>query len=157
MDLPLHPLVVHAAVVLVPLAAVLVITAVFWARVRVQVGAVGAVLALLGTVSFFVAHRSGSALAEIVGTPYAHMAWADPALAAAVVFGVLAVAWYVQAVLLHRAAARDTAPARGRTIAERVTGILASVAGVVACVFTFLVGHSGAEEVWSGVAAAVPA
>ena len=48
MDLPLHPLVVHAAVVLVPLAAVLVITAVFWARVRVQVGAVGAVLALLG-------------------------------------------------------------------------------------------------------------
>jgi hypothetical protein len=146
---PLHPLVVHAAVVFVPVAMLLVITAVSWRRVRVQVGAVGAGMALAGAVAIFVAHRTGTALAAVVGTPYEHMAWADPGLAAAIVFGVLAGGWYALLLLSRR-----PNPHRALRPVARWTGVLAAIAGVVATVFTVLLGHSGASSVWTGITAA---
>lgn len=149
MNPPLHPLIVHVAVIFVPVATLLVITAVAWARVRVQIGAVGAGMALAGAVAFFIAHRAGTALAAVVGTPYEHMAWADPGLAAAIVFGVFAGAWYGLLILSRR-----PQPPRLAGQATRWAGVLAGVAGLVATVFTVLLGHTGASSVWRGVTAA---
>lgn len=148
MDLPLHPLVVHAAVVLVPLAMLLLVIAVSMRSMRTQIGGVAAGLAALGAVAFVVAHRSGTALAEVVGTPYEHMRWADPALASAIVFAVLTTGWYAGWWWLRRRG--DTAPGwmRGGT---RVAAAVALLSGAAACVLTFLVGHTGAEAVWLGL------
>lgn len=146
-DLPLHPLVVHAAVVLVPLSVVLLLIAASLRSTRVQVGAVASVMALFGAVAFIVAHRSGTDLAAQVGTPEEHMAWADPALAAALTYAALCLAWYAAALIRRKTSGRS----RWAVPAERVTRALAVAAGIIAVILTVLVGHTGAEAVWSGV------
>lgn len=62
--LPLHPLVVHAAVVLVPLAALALIATGWRASLRARFGAPLAIAAVVGWLAAFVASQSGDALAE---------------------------------------------------------------------------------------------
>ncbi|MGJ9425321.1 DUF2231 domain-containing protein [Nesterenkonia halotolerans] len=148
MDLPLHPLIVHLAVVLVPLATILLGLAVFIPRLRDQIGALAAVLALLGIGAFVLAHRSGTELAGLVGVPHEHMRWADPALAVTIVFGTLTAIWYLLWLLLRRPSRRSQS---GLRTATTTLGLLALASGIAACVFTVLLGHSGGEAVWSNV------
>ena len=56
---PTHPLAVHAAVVLVPLAAIAVVIAALWPAVRRRYGPVVLILATLALVSVPVAKESG--------------------------------------------------------------------------------------------------
>jgi uncharacterized membrane protein len=60
--LPLHPLVVHATVVLVPLAVLGAILAVVWPAARRRYGSLVAVTALLATVCAVVAEQTGEGL-----------------------------------------------------------------------------------------------
>jgi uncharacterized membrane protein len=144
--LPVHPLVVHFAVVLLPLAALALVVLVFVPKWADRFGLLTLITLVVGTGAAFVAKESGEALATHVGTPDAHASWGDllPLLAVGLV--LLAGVWYY----LHRRAGGAGAP---RSMAVLVTGLIASVLAVIVTGVTVLVGHSGAESAWAGVVA----
>ena len=149
--LPAHPLIVHAAVVLVPLAAIGTIAIAFWPSARRKIGWVVVGLALVGTVSCYLASKSGEALQENVPRTAAvvdHAQEGDGAafFGAAVFVGAAAIMG-IDEVRRRRTAAGQPDDPRLRTI-----GI---AAGAVAIVLSLLggarivqVGHSGAKAVW---------
>ena len=157
--LPVHPLVVHAVVMLIPLAAVgavLVAIRPAWRRIY---GIPTLVLAVAGLACVPIATASGTALAADHGGHESaalelHMARADAVLPATIVFAVLLAA----AVLLGRRADRAAEPeSSGSTLVEsRATStrvalalcVLAAVAGLVATGLVALTGHAGATAVW---------
>jgi len=149
--LPAHPLIVHAAVVLVPLAAVGTITIAFWGAARRKIGWIVVGLALVGTISCYLATQSGEALQENVPRTAAvadHAQEGDgAALFGAAVFVGAAAIMGIDEVKRRRAAA-------GQPEDPRLRGV-AIAAGVVAVVLSLLggarivqVGHSGAKAVW---------
>ena len=75
--LPLHPLVVHAVVVLLPLGALGMIACVLIAPLRRRYAGLALLVLLAGAASTLVAAASGQVLAEQVGTPATHMAWGE--------------------------------------------------------------------------------
>lgn len=143
--LPVHALVVHAAVVLVPLSAVGAVIMVLRSSFSRRFGSLVVVIAALAAISAFVAKESGEALALRVGTPEQHAQLGDvmPVVAGGF-FVVLLVFW-----LFDRGIpANRTRP--GWLIA---LGVLLVAAAVFTIVWTVRVGHTGAEAVWSSVIA----
>ena len=150
LGVPLHPLVVHAVVVLLPLAALGVfVLAVVPAWRRTFSGFV-VIVALLGTAVVPVATQSGKNLRETVGSTATVQRHAD--LGDRVIWfalGLLAAAvalWW----LARRERAHDPV-GRGPSLAVSVASALVALAVVVQVV---LVGHSGSEAVWSGAVSA---
>ncbi|MBB2987546.1 cytochrome b5 domain-containing protein [Terracoccus luteus] len=168
--LPLHPLVVHLAVVVLPASALALVGLVLVPRWRARYATLTVAAALLGTAGAFAAKESGEALADRVGLPAEHAEWGDRLFLVAVVYAVVTVVWFV----LHRRQARQTVAADigrdsrddrdGRaTIPDRrarPTGILSAVnavAGILAVAvlaLTVVVGHTGATAVWGDTPAA---
>lgn len=137
--LPLHPLIVHAVVVLVPLVSagmVLAVASEVWAeRLRLVLAALSAVAAA----SAFVARSSGeSLLARVPGSEevarHADLAEALPLFLLGTAGLVIGWAWSQQ----------RGKPARG-------LGIAAAIGTVAASVWTVVAGHTGAESVWGGL------
>lgn len=147
--LPMHPLVVHAAVVLLPLSAVALIVLVFVPRLRKSFGWVTIAGLAAGTGAAFVAKESGEALAAKVGLPADHARWGDILVPVSIALFVVAIVWLV---LANRAARTSN-----RTLAVTLSGILAAILAVAATAITVLVGHSGAEAVWAGGTGDAPA
>jgi uncharacterized membrane protein len=143
MGLPLHPLVVHAVVVLLPLGALGLIACVVMPRWRRGYAGLSVLGLLAGTGAAWVAASAGHALAEKVGTPVTHMAWGDWLPRVATLTLVLAAVWY----FLQRGKDQQSTLAR-------VLGIGAAVAAVATVGLTTIVGHSGATAVWGGSVAA---
>ncbi|MFT4294996.1 MAG: cytochrome b5-like heme/steroid binding domain-containing protein [Micropruina sp.] len=140
--LPLHPLVVHAVVVLLPLSALGLIACVLFGRLRTRYAGLTLLGLIAGTAASFVAVASGRALADQVGTPAAHMAlgvWLPWVATATLVLGA---AWY----LLQRG--KESPPPLAR-----VLGWVSAVAAAGSIGLTVAVGHSGATAVWSGTTA----
>ncbi len=145
--LPLHPLVVHAVVVLLPLAtvgALAVAARPRWARAYGPLVALAAVVAALAA---FVAAEAGEALEATLraqGDPLEgieeHTELGETARNLAFAVAVAAVA---STVLAYRAAAGSRWP--------RVLAWLTVLLGVVATVYVYLAGESGAESVWGYV------
>lgn len=140
LGLPVHPLVVHAVVVLVPLVAIGMVLAAAsrtWAdRLRLVLVA----LSVAAAVSAVVARSSGQTLlSQVPGSAEVArhadvsdlLAWFVVAASAA----VLVWAWL---------------SARGR--APTWLGWLAAGAGVAATVWTVIAGHTGAQSVWGELA-----
>ncbi|MFZ0531377.1 MAG: cytochrome b5-like heme/steroid binding domain-containing protein [Propionicimonas sp.] len=142
--LPLHPLVVHFAVVLLPLAALALVALVAVPRWADKFGVITLVALVAGTGAAFVAKESGEALADQVGEPASHAAWGDVLPWLSVGLLILAGLWY----LLHR---RARAAGRPRSGATLVTGLLTAVLALVVTGATVVVGHSGAEAAWGDV------
>lgn len=145
--LPLHPLVVHAAVVLVPVAALVVALAGVWPRFRRWAGYLPAALALAALVVVPVATQSGEALEERLGEPPFIEEHAD--------LGEALIPWVVAlAVIGGVVTALELLRRRERILHRGVVVVVAVAAvavGVGAVVQTVLVGHSGATAVWSDV------
>lgn len=136
LGLPVHPLVVHAVVVLVPLLAIGMVLATVSRRWAERLSLVLGVLAVAAAGSAVIARWSGqSLLARVPGSAEVarHAGVADALAWLVVLVAVLTVGWAWQ---LHR----------GRQ--ARVWGVTATVAAVVATAWTVLAGHSGAEAVW---------
>jgi hypothetical protein len=157
--LPAHPLLVHAAVVLIPLAALGTIAIAVrapWRRTYGPLVAVGAVLAALAGTGAVIA---GNQLQAVLAAQNAlgdgidqHGQWGTYTMYAVWPFAVLTV---VAVVLARRGpapahAVRGTAVATTSTAATVVTW-LAAVAAVVALVLVVLTGDSGSRAVWSFV------
>lgn len=141
--LPLHPLVVHAVVVLLPLAALGTLATILVPRWRRFLPAV-AVIATVAALALPVATRSGEALEERVGEPGVHAALGDQlqwlGLALAAVLWVL--------VLVDRRR-RRSGEARGRGVAATAVAVLSVVLALAAGVQVYRVGDTGARAVWA--------
>lgn len=147
--IPVHPLVVHAAVVLVPLTALGLIVMALWPRFSARHGWLVVGSAVIATLSSFAARQSGEVLTERVGEPgFDHADLGDrmPLFAAALLVAVI-VLW-----LIDRSPPESgPAPRRGLRIVVAIVGVLVALANLV---WVFRVGDSGAKSVWSGRVAA---
>jgi cytochrome b involved in lipid metabolism len=136
--LPLHVLVNHAVVVLIPLGALAMILMVFVPRLRNPFSYVSAGITLLGAVAATVAAQSGEALAERVGNPGVHEQWGDSLVPVAWVLVVVSVVWVVLT-RLKKGAAR---------VWEIVVAVPVVGLSIASIVLVVLAGHSGAEVTW---------
>jgi glucan phosphoethanolaminetransferase (alkaline phosphatase superfamily) len=152
--LPVHPLVVHAAVVLIPLSALLVIALAVVPRWRQGVfGWFTVGLTAVATAVVPVATQSGEALSERVGEPERHAA-----LGEAMIYFMLPLLGLALALVLLSAADRRRARAEGldkprQSLLTVVVAVAAAVAAVAAGVQVAFVGHSGATATWADVVA----
>jgi cytochrome b involved in lipid metabolism len=141
--LPMHPLVVHFAVVLLPLAALALIVLVAVPKWADTYGWLTLAGLAVGAAASFVAKESGEALAARVGDPGSHASWGDLLPWLAVALLILAGVWF----LLHRRARQN---ASGRSAAATAVGLLAAVMALVVTGVTVVVGHTGAQAAWAG-------
>lgn len=152
--IPVHPLVVHVIVVLLPLATLGTIAIAARPRWRRPYGPLVVTAALVSTVLCPAATESGEALEERVGEPGEHAELGESLI------------WFSLALLLASAAlvylqrqherrvAADGAAATSST-ALTVVAVVAVVAGLAAAVQVYRVGDSGAEAVWGDAAGSV--
>ena len=142
--LPLHPLTVHAASVLIPLSALALVLLVFvpkWRKAYLPL-TIGALAVSVGLA--FAAKQSGEALAARVGNPGEHQALGDLLFPASIGLFFLGLAFYF-----------FTRTEKPKWTLQLAGGLsTAAVAGVV--VLSVLVGHSGAEATWGNRLTANP-
>lgn len=136
--LPVHPLVVHVVIVLLPLAClggIAIAVKPSWSR-RFGVLVVGC--AFLATGAAAVAKQSGEQLAGRVGLPADHAAIArwTPVLAGLLFLAVAALWWY------------DRAQVEAREPLTKVLAVVTIVLAVIALGWVVAAGHSGAQAVW---------
>jgi uncharacterized membrane protein len=138
LGLPLHPLVVHAAVVLIPLASLGALVVVVSGRARERFGWLTVAFAVAAAGAAITARLSGEALAQTLGgiAPLiaAHRRWGELAPWPAVALAIT-----LPAGLLIRS---HSLPA---WVAAAVLSVLAAVGGLTLVTLT---GHSGATAVW---------
>ena len=147
--IPLHPLMVHATVVTVPLACVLAILDAAWPRYRVWAGPLTWVVGAAALALSVLAAKSGEALRAALPTDprgliQQHAAQGDflkyPVF---VLFVATFAAWWLR-----------------RRTGTGALVVVASVIAVVAALGTVadvvLIGHTGAEAVWCGLAKGSP-
>ncbi|HWU21329.1 MAG TPA: DUF2231 domain-containing protein [Nocardioides sp.] len=135
--LPVHPLVVHAVVVLLPLAILGTVALVLRPAWRHSYGPLLVGCSLVATVLIPIATSSGEQLERHVGDPGQHARLGDQLIWFALPLLLLDIVL----VVLDR---------RGRTgNPMRVVGVLAVVAAVAAGVQVYRVGDSGARAAWA--------
>jgi hypothetical protein len=157
-NLPLHPLVVHAVVVGIPLAALLAFLFAFpktrsWARWPLAITVVGA------TGATYVAKQSGLALQAALGIKpgnpvgdliLRHSLLANQLFWIMIVFSVIGL---LNVFLVSRGPARGAdGGSKQPAIVRVVLPILLVVAAVVALVWVVRVGDLGAHAVWNPTA-----
>jgi uncharacterized membrane protein len=140
--IPLHPLIVHAAVVILPLGALGLVAIILVPRWRAAFGwlVMGALAA--GTLSAFAAVNSGEALADRVGEPERHAELGETLQVVAAILFLAAAAWFW---LQRRRSAQASVLG---SVPQAVAAIAALALAAGTLVLTVLVGHSGAESVW---------
>ncbi|MCB0896882.1 MAG: hypothetical protein H6529_12295 [Nocardioides sp.] len=183
--LPLHPLIVHATVVVVPLAALLVILQVCWPRFRAWAGPLPPALSLAALVLTPLSTSTGESLEEQVGESSLvekHAELGDQLIWFTVALFVFSAAfWWLERARHHAAelaagpAAPTTTPGSGGTATltapaparhttsapERfrtltaIVGVLAVLAALGTGVQVARIGHSGAKAAWSDASSAL--
>jgi uncharacterized membrane protein len=148
--LPLHPLVVHAVVVLLPLAVLGTVALVVRPSWRQSYGWLLVGVSAVATVLIPVATQSGEALEKQVGDPGKHATLGDQLIWFAIPLLVLDVIWVL---LGRRTAAAERSGSGVSTPAALTWGVavLALVAAVAAGVQVYRVGDSGARAAWGGL------
>lgn len=144
--IPLHPLVVHAIVVLLPVATLGTIAMVLRPRWRLAYGHLVVAAAAAATVLIPVATSSGEELEKRVGDPGAHAALGGQLI----YFAVPLLALSLALVVVERIRARTDRPApvwAGPRLSQVVAG-LAVVAALACAVQIYRVGDSGARATW---------
>lgn len=145
MGLPLHPLVVHAVVILVPLAALGGIAISVWGAARKRYGWLTVAFAFAGAASTLVAQKAGEALA-------ASLPQHSPLLEAHIAIGGQLLAWVIVlfvgtvAVMISQRLIDQQQP-RGR-ITLLVAAIITVATALISVVQVARIGHAGAMAVW---------
>lgn len=164
LGLPAHPLIVHAVVVLVPLCSLGLALCAIWPAARRRLALTVFVLSASVAALVPFATESGEWLEERVGETallerHAELGDAFLPYAVALVVGAASVAALRWVEARSEAKGGGAGGAGGGTSARRAPLWMAVVVAVVALVTsaaagyeTYLVGHSGAASVWSGVA-----
>jgi uncharacterized membrane protein len=145
-DLPLHPLAVHAPVILIPLAAAVGLVYAFVPRWQAQTWWAAVGLAIAAPLSAFVAVQSGQELRKLLrGTDLGnHPQLGERTWYAALGLGIAILAlWGVR---------RWAPPAWRRQVAGVLAGVVL-VAAVLALWAVIRAGHTGAQLRWGGLVA----
>lgn len=155
--LPAHPLVVHAVVVLLPLAALGTLAVAARPTWRRNLGVPVFLIALVGVLAVPVAVQTGEQLQGLLGgggpLVEVHKQRAGHLLPYAVLFLALLLA----TLLLGRVADRTEAAGehdgqlRVRVRLTTSAAVLAAIAGLVVTGLVVWIGDAGATAVWSGV------
>jgi hypothetical protein len=146
--LPAHPLVVHAAVVLLPLAALGTVLCAAFPQARRRFASLTVGVALAATLAVGLAQGSGEALEERIeetALVEEHEEMGESVLPWAIGVSVAAIAVAAVPLVLRR---RPATPSRPLTAALVV---LALVAGTGATWTVIEVGHSGAKATWDEI------
>jgi uncharacterized membrane protein len=148
--IPLHPLIVHAAVVLVPLAALFATAYAVLPSRRWQTRTPAVVLAVVAAVSVWLAAATGDNLKgrlnENTSLIQTHEHWAGLLQAATWVLAALVVvAWWS---LPHHNPLPDKDHKQGVTTLAKPLVLLLPVAAVTVLVLVVLTGDAGARAVW---------
>lgn len=146
-ELPLHPLVVHLTVVLIPLAALTLVLAAVWPAARRRLGLLPPVLALLALVLVPITTAAGTWLADRVGrTPLVdrHEDLGNSMLPWVVAMFVAAVAGWAWHTFF------TTVSGRVRLSGSVVLAVAAIAIAAGSVVAIVQVGESGATAVWTG-------
>ncbi|GAB3144135.1 hypothetical protein GCM10027290_21820 [Micromonospora sonneratiae] len=154
MGLPAHPMLVHAAVVFVPLLVLLAIGFAVLPRLRSRLGWAAAILAVVAPASALFAKESGEELkkvltekgypAEIINQVTEHQEYGDLMFWFALGLGV------ATGLMIFAASGHPRAQALPKWVNLVLAGIVV-VLGVVTAVYTYLTGDTGAQAVWQGV------
>ena len=141
--LPLHPLLVHGAVVLVPLVAICALVMSYLPSFSRRHGKIILGLAIIAQISVFLAKISGEAFEDILNKnveKHAELGEIAPFVTITMV------------VLIYLRWRMDRSGSTfGSVLIRRLTSVALVVASLTSIVFIFLVGHSGAESVWGWI------
>ena len=141
--LPLHPLLVHSAVVLVPLVAIGALVMSYLPSFSRRHGKLILILALVAQGSVFLAKLSGEAFSEILNKDvekHAELGEIAPFVTIPMV-ALIYVRWR-----MDRAGSST-----GSVAIRRLTSVALVIASLASLVMIFLVGHSGASSVWGWI------
>lgn len=138
--LPTHVLVVHATVVLLPVAAVGAVVIVLRRSLIHRLGLAVVVVAGLGTAAAWVSRLSGMELASRVGSPQPHVQYGHD-------LPIYATGFFL-AVLAYWLFARGVPGNRSRPWWVIALGVIAVIAAVGITWSTIVTGHSGSEATW---------
>ncbi|WP_082574692.1 MULTISPECIES: DUF2231 domain-containing protein [unclassified Nocardioides] len=147
--LPVHPLLVHATVVFVPLAVLLVVLAVCWPRFRAWAGPLPAGVSLVALVLTPLSTATGENLEHDL--PHnalieRHAELGDQLLPFTIALFVLAAGFW----WLTRTPRETAAPKRPwPPVLVTGVGVLAVLAAIGTGVQVARIGHSGAQAAWS--------
>ena len=155
LGLPAHPLLVHLAVALTPVAALLAVLSAVWPAARRKLGWITPAVTFLALVAAGVTASAGEWLAEHLPTSdriQRHTSMGEGLVAwTFLLFALTLAAWYWY---------RTWAPGGRRagstsaTVARAMPTVIAVLVGAVAIatlVDLVIIGHSGAAAVWDGV------
>jgi hypothetical protein len=141
--LPLHPLLVHSAVILVPLVAIGALVMSYLPSFSRRHGKLILIVALVAQVSVFLAKISGEAFSEILDKEvekHAQLGEIAPFVTIPMV-ALIYLRWR-----MDRAGSST-----GSVAIRRLTSVALVIASLVSLVMIFLVGHSGASSVWGWI------
>ena len=149
--LPGHPLLVHGAVVLVPLAAIGTIVIAFWPAARARIGWITAGLGVVGFLFAFLSKESGEALIETVSATAAvqsHADMGDWGVIGAFLVGGSACSIMLLDLFVRQRARRDLPELSITRPLGTLIGVFAVVLAIFGTVLVITVGHSGAKATW---------
>lgn len=147
--LPLHPLLVHAVVVLAPLTVLAVLLAQFWPAARRRIGVVAPLAALVLLILVPITVSAGEALKRIVGPL--------PAVETHEGYGRMLLPWVIAlfVVALAQWGWFRWGAGRAARTPRRVVAVALAIAAVAVAAGTVvvivLIGDSGARAVWGGL------
>jgi hypothetical protein len=136
-DLPLHPLVVHFAVILFPISLLFLIAVVMVARLRSKHLLKAIVAVALTTPFVFLAQQSGEALSEVLYEPEPHAEYGEMLMPLALATLLVSVVFWWSL--------------RGPKIFSQLLAVAVISLAFAGTAMTVVVGHSGAAATWSGV------
>lgn len=143
LGLPVHPLIVHSAVVLVPIVALAAIVMSYLPSFSRRYGKLVIAIAVIAQTTLVAAKLSGESFEERIGKEVErHQNFGDlaPWLTLPMLV-LLFIRWRMD---------REGATV-GSPLIRRLVSILLVLAAIAALVIIFLTGHSGAESVWGWV------
>jgi hypothetical protein len=173
--LPAHPLLVHAVVVLIPLAAVLLVLIAVWPAARRRFTVLTAILAALALISVPITTDAGDWLEHHVPrTPlvHAHTHLGDAMLPWAIALFIVTAAITAREILRARATTRTAShiaadaiqtppptsdrasstprPGLGGPVTSIVLAVLAVAVALGSIITVYRIGESGARAAWTG-------
>ena len=139
--LPIHPLISHAVVVVVPLAAIGALILTFVAKWRSTYLPLVYIAVLLSPITAFIATQSGEALSERVGLPKSHSTLGERLALVVLAFAIIFSIWFA----IEKS---DRVRTKVPKLLQQVVKVFVPLLAIASLVLTVLVGHSGAEATW---------
>lgn len=153
--LPMHPLLVHAAVVLVPISALMALVGAVWPAARRKMGIVTPILVTVAAAATALTMQAGEALAETVketALVKAHVEGGEaavPWIVLLVAAAWLQWAWFAFGKKRHAAGAKPVLGATAAKVLPIVVAVLLAVGAIGSIAAVISIGDAGAKAVWS--------